>query len=624
MSSAAIFASGVFILYIIFESLYYACFIEEMLSLATTIRVGARDVVSLTRDRYIERLTWIKTALRITNVVKKSEHRKTAYARVAKVLEELKLDRADGSLRKQPYCIVLCGPPGAGKTGTAMKIASALIKAKYGKFYQTDVVTLNETDKFQSEYRTYHKVVIFDDMAATKLELETQGNPFRPIIDYVNNIRKTSLNPNVEMKGTVYIEPEVVIITTNMVEFNPLSQWNNCPGALIRRFSKILYLLPDHKSCRVLNEGKESRSNSSLAFHNGSGFDNTLFSIGDFKTKPTTKIDDVIPDIVTDFQVFSDAQERHVNNVNSAFDKVEANENPFICFYHDLCRTFNFIVPALPPEMESLLPWYTKIWRRCCLKKECFLAQGGFETHKPIESLYQLTLDNPDYRFHVLKQTLNIQHLIVLYPLLKEFQWCDSLPIYITDTGFWSNHHHFTYPGFPLEPREVYHHNSVGFTLGELEDYMDYWFKEVQLPETRDSLVYSSSVDESNHSDIPEDISYPKPVDNPLDLFHSIQPKPIGRERTAQNLAISLFSDNYDLIGQEVLFVLSGKKVSCDLIFKHKSNDSYAFVEAKSKGVKRPKRQILERKYILLPYKNERIVWEFYYFTLSSGKFFQV
>jgi hypothetical protein len=40
-------------------------------------------------------------------------------------------------------------------------------------------------------------------------------DPYRKIIDFINNIRKTSLNPNLEMKGKVFIEPDLVIVTTN-------------------------------------------------------------------------------------------------------------------------------------------------------------------------------------------------------------------------------------------------------------------------------------------------------------------------------------------------------------------------------------------------------------------------
>jgi hypothetical protein len=81
-------------------------------------------------------------------------------------------------------------------------------------------VTLNETDEFQSEFRTHHKVVILDDIA-NEAAPETSAyaapkNPFRKIIDFINNITKVALNPTLEAKGRVLIKPELVVCTSNM------------------------------------------------------------------------------------------------------------------------------------------------------------------------------------------------------------------------------------------------------------------------------------------------------------------------------------------------------------------------------------------------------------------------
>ena len=118
------------------------------------------------------------------------------------------MDDSNGKIRKQPYCVLLTGYPGSGKSTFALQLAVECMKRRYGRALPSDIVTLNETDEFQSEFRTSHKVVIFDDLGAEKSTVNGSKNPWRKIIDFVNNVRKTALNPNVDMKGNVYIEPD--------------------------------------------------------------------------------------------------------------------------------------------------------------------------------------------------------------------------------------------------------------------------------------------------------------------------------------------------------------------------------------------------------------------------------
>jgi flagellar biosynthesis GTPase FlhF len=162
----------------LYNALYYACFVDETLALASAIKAGAEKVAGITRERYVNRLIWLRALSRFHIMMTRDDRQKTSFIRINNVLQNLRLDSADGTLRKQPYCIVLCGFPGCGKTATAIKIAETLIKSRHGKFYSTDVVTLNETDEFQSEYRTNHKVVIFDDVAADR-EKASSINPWR-------------------------------------------------------------------------------------------------------------------------------------------------------------------------------------------------------------------------------------------------------------------------------------------------------------------------------------------------------------------------------------------------------------------------------------------------------------
>lgn len=218
-------------------------YIEELLAVGSTVKAGAYDLARYTKSRYISLLQCSKVITKILYVVERREPLKLTHNRICNLLETMNLDESDGRLRKQPYCILLYGPPGSGKTSFAINLATNLLKARYGKAYADEVVTLNETDEFQSEYRTNHKVVIFDDLAAENPTIPSAKNPFRKIMDFVNNIKKTSLNPNLEMKGNVYIQPDLVIITTNMkVLMGNVHSWMPCEAAIDRRINKHIHI----------------------------------------------------------------------------------------------------------------------------------------------------------------------------------------------------------------------------------------------------------------------------------------------------------------------------------------------------------------------------------------------
>jgi len=214
------------------------CIVEELLAKLPAIRVGS-GVAGITRQQYVDRLTWIKELLRQSSIVNWRDRQN--FARVSQALEVLKLEDSNGSIRKQPYCVVLTGFPGCGKSRYALEIATACLRERYGNAYAGDIVTLNETDEFQSEYRTNHKVVIFDDLGAEAIK-SNSPNPWRKVLDFVNNVRKTSLNPNVEMKGNVFIEPDLVIITTNLKRELSVSSFMAASGAIYRRIQKYIKL----------------------------------------------------------------------------------------------------------------------------------------------------------------------------------------------------------------------------------------------------------------------------------------------------------------------------------------------------------------------------------------------
>lgn len=138
------------------------------------------------------------------------------------------------SIREKPYGILLFGGSGVGKSAIANSIIRYVLKVNGRDYSPRAMITLNQEDKFQSEFRTHHKGVILDDICNTALD-RTEGSPTTPIIMFLNQVPMSALNPNAEMKGQVMIEPDVVCATTNVKDLLS-NQLSNEPLSINRRF----------------------------------------------------------------------------------------------------------------------------------------------------------------------------------------------------------------------------------------------------------------------------------------------------------------------------------------------------------------------------------------------------
>jgi len=236
------------------QSLMQSGRLEESLSKVTSSKIGIHEGTVNSRSELLKRLKRYRMLFGIVNTSRESQ----ILARLEHAIEDMETDVSTGALRKQPFCVVLYGNPGVGKSSFSIQLAKKLMHGRYGRFTSHDMVTLNETDEYQSEFRTSHKVVLFDDIGAAKVDRPDTSNPWRKVIDFVNNVQKTALNPNCEMKGKVYIQPDLVILTTNLDlsrTFAQVGGFMNCPEAIARRCSSVIHLKDYHTGVVINYDG---------------------------------------------------------------------------------------------------------------------------------------------------------------------------------------------------------------------------------------------------------------------------------------------------------------------------------------------------------------------------------
>jgi hypothetical protein len=236
---------------------------------------------------------------------------------------DLWITQQNDIIRVQPFCIVLEGPAGTGKTTCALALIKELFKES-GGITRSEIVILNEDDEFQSEFRTHHRVVILDDVNNTTSTF-ISSSPLRRVIDFVNNVPKRALNPEADLKGTVKIQPDLVIITTNSSDAMNSTVFTNCSDSIMRRCHFV----------KVFNKKNYTFSNGILDVH---GWDLQVIpkSHGQNYGSKTNynnhiQLDNTKPIDFKNFFLFSDyfrelfithmdGQSKFVNMINDYFD----------------------------------------------------------------------------------------------------------------------------------------------------------------------------------------------------------------------------------------------------------------------------------------------------------------
>lgn len=219
---------------------------QRLVSLAPRIIVGNFDNLEFkTIEEFLSTLQMVIYELEeaaLNPFIITNTRLDVVLARARDVEVRITLGLRDDFVRKQPFGILVAGPPGSGKTFGSQNLAIKLYNLNHEKpATKQDIVVLNEGDEYQSEFRSSHRIVLFDDLGATSTSYYP-SDPFRKVIDFINNVPKTALNPHLDLKGNVWINPDIVVATTNL--FIPFTKSNNdnntqviqCIPAINRRF----------------------------------------------------------------------------------------------------------------------------------------------------------------------------------------------------------------------------------------------------------------------------------------------------------------------------------------------------------------------------------------------------
>lgn len=156
---------------------------------------------------------------------------------IARIEIDFCVMKVGAKLRPAPFMIQIYGGSAMGKSTICEQIIAALMAAAGLDNDVTRRGIINCSSKWMDNWFSNFNVAIIDDAMQEKL-MDTV-NPCRLMIDIGNNCVFIAPKADLKHKGKVFVEPDLVIVTTNKLDLCA-GQYLNCPYALQRRFNAIL------------------------------------------------------------------------------------------------------------------------------------------------------------------------------------------------------------------------------------------------------------------------------------------------------------------------------------------------------------------------------------------------
>lgn len=160
------------------------------------------------------------------------------YMKLLKIKNDYITRKIGSGVRKAPFAIELYGESSQGKTMAGDQLVDGLLKSAglpIGKDYRA---SYNPSDQYMSTWTTDKLVMMVDDISNEKSNF-VQRPPTRVIIDLCNNQPYYANMADLESKGKVFVEPAIVVASTNVKDLDAYT-YSNCPYSVQRRMKFVL------------------------------------------------------------------------------------------------------------------------------------------------------------------------------------------------------------------------------------------------------------------------------------------------------------------------------------------------------------------------------------------------
>jgi hypothetical protein len=155
------------------------------------------------------------------------------YNKLLQIKSDYVLTRLAGGTRRSPWTVELFGDSSQGKSTVGDYLIDGMLMAADLSTEKVRRAVLNASSKFMDTWKTDTLVAILDDMCNEKSSF-VEKPPTRWVIDLCNNQTFYAPKAEIEAKGKVFVEPEIVIINTNKKDLDAYT-YSNCPYSIQRR-----------------------------------------------------------------------------------------------------------------------------------------------------------------------------------------------------------------------------------------------------------------------------------------------------------------------------------------------------------------------------------------------------
>lgn len=199
------------------------------------IEIGKSSEDEQLYDTNLERLRDAYESLLKTCSKNDRAYYSTRYERVQKMIGK-RVNQRKQERRIAPYCLMLYGGSGVGKSEVCVPISKWLLQINGFACADDNVVTLNANDKFQSDYEAHHSGVVLDDLG--NVRKDSKEDPSALLIQIKNSVAIPVLKAEVEKKGQVYWSNKTMVSSTNSKTFG--AEHTIEPFSRVGRFENVV------------------------------------------------------------------------------------------------------------------------------------------------------------------------------------------------------------------------------------------------------------------------------------------------------------------------------------------------------------------------------------------------
>jgi len=155
-------------------------------------------------------------------------------ASVANLQQRILAHKQSMGTRHEPFAVKLFGGSSVGKSVITEHIVKAVLGANGISAEPQHIITIDQSDRFDSNFKGDATCYIADDLANAYADFEVT-NSSDLVIRMVNSVQTMAIMPEAQDKGRVPIQPFLFIATTNRINLNAI-ETSTTPESVLRRF----------------------------------------------------------------------------------------------------------------------------------------------------------------------------------------------------------------------------------------------------------------------------------------------------------------------------------------------------------------------------------------------------